>query len=222
MNKEIVMEVAQHCDKLYQYEIDYGEKFQEEWFLDLEKIMIKSGKLTTGNLNPFSVLRVMEILYAETIWYRPIGWNIGSNFVYRITEFFENNSPGSDYYGPSIQFNVGYPINNNLHFNHSTSYGYLREFDRGEERNEIQSQTSLTYNITNLLHCRLSYFLFSFTDDAFINKQHNFELYADYYLENNVSIVLTFKFINNIADNSSYKYNRNNNTVTIGFNYRFW
>ncbi len=97
-SKETLIELASHCARLYEYSEKYGDRHPIEWYTDLEKILIATGKLDNNRFSPYALLRVEEILGRERIYERMIGWRLSGYINY------ENTYYGGYFVNPIIRF----------------------------------------------------------------------------------------------------------------------
>lgn len=230
-SKESVLEIAVHCTKIYEYEQKYDDKHPINWYLDLEQILIKSGKLINQNMNPYSLYRIREVLNRERIYQRIIGWKVGAYLAYRnFTLFYDinyegnnMNYPSDDYLGANLNLEIGYPITNKLHFYHNTNYSYMANTDYTDNNtNNIYSSTSITYNLTNLFDFKINHYLRNYNASHYTVSEQKLSFDTFYYVENN--IFLTFSIgLNHFK--SDYYNNKNNNfkkEIKLYFGYRFF
>ncbi len=230
-SKDIVLEIAVHCTKLNEYAQKYDDKHPINWYLDLEQILIKSGKIISQNLNPYSLFRVSEVINSQRIHQRIIGWKVGAYLAYRninliYDRYYEGNNinyPSDDYLGANLNLEIGYPITNKLHFYHNTTYSYMENLDYTDSKsNNIYSTSSFTYNLTNLFDFKMNYFLRNYNISDHIVSEQNLSFDTYYYVENNIYLNLSFGLNHFKSDYGNPKRNDFKKEIKLYFGYRFF
>ena len=237
-SKEIILDIAVHCTKINEYAQKYYAKHPINWYQDLEQILIRSGKLNSQNLNPYALFRVSEVLNRERIHQKIIGWKLGayfafSNYTYFYDTYFydkyydENdydyNYPNTEKIGGDLNFEIGYPINNKLHFYHNTTYSYKVDTDfLDESQNIINTNSSLTYNFTNLFDFEIKHQLRTYNVIKSTVSEQKLTFDAYYYLENNVFLRLSMGLNNYTSDYGNPKRDYIKKEIALYFGYRFF
>lgn len=229
-SKEIILDIAVHCTKINEYAQKYDNKHPINWYQDLEQILIRSGKLISQNLNPYSLFRVSEVLNRERIHQRIIGWKLGAYFAFRNFTYFydinyDNNYdyPNTQQIGGDLNFEIGYPISNKLHFYHNTMYSYKVDPDfLNESQNTINTTSSLTYNLTNLFDFKLNHQLrtYNIIKSTVSEQKLTFDTY--YYVENNVFLRLSMGLNHYKSDYGNPKRDYIKKEFALYFGYRFF
>ena len=231
--KDITLEIASHCSKLNEYATKYGDKHPIDWYMDLEKILIKSGKLVNNSISPYSLFRIEEILHRERIYDRNIGWRFTGyiNYNYNVEIPNPYNTRLADQYGTTLKVEIGYPINNKLQFNHYTQYDYSSTFNNSFtsfSNNLINSNTTLSYKFSNLIDFILGYSIhynsyISIPQMLFKNQTLSFDFY--YYIENNVFLQFSAELehnyrsgLNPVTNNVDEMYKH----ISLNIGYRFF
>jgi len=231
-SKEITIEIASHCSKLNEYATKYGDKHPIDWYMDLEKILVKSGKLVDNRISPYSLFRIQEVLNRERVYDRKIGWRVTGYLNYEFNADIpkQNNGSSVDEYAAILRLEIGYPLSNRLQFNHYTNYTYDNTFKYPAANNRIYSTTSLAYKFTNLFDFLLTYRLdFNAVNGITytINRYQTFSFNLYYYVENNIFLQLVAGLQNNLVSGyQNYYPNPNTNTlnksITLNIGYRFF
>ena len=228
--KDITLEIASHCSKMNEYAIKYGDKHPIDWYMDLEKILIKSGKLVDNRISPYSLFRIEEILHRERIYDRNIGWRFTGyiNYNYNVEIPNPYNTKWADQYGTTLKVEIGYPINNKLQFNHFTQYDYFNTFSNSYTSNLLNSNTTLSYKFSNLIDFIVGYNIHynsytSIPQMLFKTQTLSFDLY--YYIENNVFLQFSAELehyyrsgLNPVTNNVDEMYKH----ISLNLGYRFF
>ena len=228
--KDITMEIASHCYKLGEYAIKYGDKHPIDWYMDLEKILVRSGKLVDNRISPYSLFRIEEVLNRERIYERTIGWRFTGYFNYNFNQIVPNPNKTNwvDQYGTTLKIEIGYPLSNRLQFSHYTYYYYLNTNKYLNTDNRIFSNTALSYKFSNLFDFIFGYRIdydsynsgFTITSKT---QTLSFDLY--YYLENNIYLQLSSQLKHNYRNASLFYYGHLDEmykSITLNFGYRFF
>lgn len=226
-SRETLIELASHCAKLNEYAEKSGDRHPIEWYTDLEKILVATGKLDNNRFSPYALLRVEEILARERIYERMIGWRLSGYLNYVNTYhggYFANpiNRFRNDL-GTSLQLDLGYPITNNLHFNHNTYYNNQTNIDDGSDiiSTLIHSESSIIYKLSNRIDFKIDYIFNSYNSDYHSEYQSlDFNMY--YYIENNIFLLLNAKLTNRKDSFNSLYYNGTYKDISLSFGYRFF
>jgi hypothetical protein len=225
--RETLIELSSHCARLYEYSENSGGRHPIEWYTDLEKILVATGKLDNNRFSPYALLRVQQILGRERIYERMIGWSV-SGFINYI-----NNYKGGNYYlssnvehllGTTLKVEFGYPITNNLHFNHSTSYEYDNQIllNNDYNINHILSSSSIIYKLSNRFDFKIDYIFDSHNSSNYYKYQFLI-LNMYYYIENNIFLLLKASLTDRKDSyQSHYYYNRTHKDISLSFGYRFF
>jgi hypothetical protein len=226
-SRETLIELASHCAKLNEYAEKSGDRHPIEWYTDLEKILVATGKLDNNRFSPYALLRVEEILARERIYERMIGWRLSGYLNYVNTYhggYFANpiNRFRNDL-GTFLQLDLGYPITNNLHFNHNTYYNNQTNIDDGSDiiSTLIHSESSIIYKLSNRIDFKIDYIFNSYNSDYHSEYQSlDFNMY--YYIENNIFLLLNAKLTDRKDSFNSLYYNGTYKDISLSFGYRFF
>jgi len=226
-SRETLIELSSHCARLYEYAQKSGDRHPIEWYTDLEKILVATGKLDNNRFSPYALLRVQEILGRERIYERLIGWRLSGYLNYVNTYYggyfvnpiirFRNEI------GTSLQLELGYPITYNLHFNHNTSYNNHTIIDDGSDdiTNLIYSNSSLIYKFSNRIDSKINYIFISNNYSDYYYKYQSLDFNMYYYIENNIFLLLKASLTDRKEGFNSF-YNSTYKDISLSFGYRFF
>ena len=224
--RESLIELSSHCARLYEYSEKYGDRHPIDWYTDLEKILVATGKLDNNRFSPYALLRVQEILGRERIYERMIGWSVSGylNYKNNYQGGYNSSSSVNHYLGTTLKVEFGYPITNNLHFNHSTSYEYdnliLSKYD--DKINQILSSSSLIYKFSNRVDFKIDYIFSSNNYFDYSLKYQLLDFNMFYYIENNIFLLLNARLTDRKDSFPSSYHNSTVKDISLSFGYRFF
>ncbi len=235
LSNDILVELAELIDKWDEYDNKYGHKGSIEWYAALEKLLIKSGKLKDGIVNNYALSRAGEVALYERIATRQVGWDVYSNLLSNMYSYSpEPPRPieiRCDYLGYRIGCDFGYPLNNKLQLDHSSSYIHHKFYDESMKSRlldyYISSNTSISYELTNMIDISFEYSFRSqkWKSDIENNQTitHVLQLGFYYYIENNITLRLTSSI--KFGHSSGSEYYDNDETIrklNLSIYYRFF
>jgi hypothetical protein len=228
LDKETIIKIAEHISKIYEYSVKYGDKHPIDFYMDMEKILVNSGKLIQDKFTPYILLRIEEVINRERIFQRSFGWVITSGLSYSINKVYSDRTYNYDRIIPGISFNLGYPVTNTIQFNHSTNYSFSKSlYNSIDLVHNVSSTNSLSYEISNKIDVlgRYSFLATSYNSNKSTEIQQKLSLEFYYYLENQVYLSLQ-SYINHVKSYPDpYLYTNKlqpDKGITLNIGYRFF
>ena len=191
LTKEELIQLGNLIDRTNEFYTKFNEKGDVEFYNEIEKLLIGTGKLVKGNFDSHALLRTSEVLNREKINIRSFGWNGKAGLKYKISDT-RNGVVNSNRYSWLFSFDFGYPFNLKTQFNHSTSYN-----TNFVDYHEVHTNSELTYELTNLIDL---YLIYSFYSIKFLSpiSEHTGKFGFNFYIENNINIGLECSLLRNI------------------------